>query len=163
MSGEGRTKKLITEYYILISTIFALDQVSKYCAVKFIPQGASVPVIDNVFHLTMVHNTGCAFGLFRGYPFFFVVAAVFALIAANYLLLAKTASLNVGEVVGICLISGGTLGNLVDRLWLSYVVDFLDFRIWPVFNIADSCISIGAFVFLAAAFLKIKKETVIKR
>jgi len=101
-------------------------------------------VIKNFFHIRLVHNTGAAFGLFGKHPYLFVIIAVLALILISYFLIRRSHILNVGERIALCFMMGGTLGNLTDRIRFGYVIDFIDFRIWPVFNLADSFISIGA-------------------
>ena len=117
-----------------------------------------MPVVQGVFHLTLVNNTGAAFGMFRGYPYLFVVMAVVFAGVAVYFLKKKSSSLNTLEKVAISLLLGGTLGNLTDRLRFGFVVDFLDFRIWPVFNVADSAITIGAAVLAFSIIMEIRRK-----
>ena len=114
-------------------------------------------LLPPVFHLTLVRNTGIAFGLFRDQPqlLFFVniliLASLFVLIGLR---LFRRPMLQ----IGVGLIAGGGLGNLMDRLRLGTIVDFLDFHVgsfhWPVFNIADSAICIGTLLLLWALFQK---------
>lgn len=114
--------------------------------------GSTVPVIKGIFHLTLVENTGAAFGIFRDHPAVFVaIAAGFSFLVVLFIVI-KRRVLSAPEKFALSLILGGTLGNLTDRLRFGYVVDFLDFRVWPVFNAADSCITIGA-VLLAWSIL----------
>ena len=95
-----------------------------------------------VFHLTRVNNTGAAFGIFRnGSAVLSVFSALSVLLIAAYL--AGLFGARARNAAAWALVAGGALGNLYDRLALGYVVDYLDFRVWPVFNFADACISIG--------------------
>jgi len=101
-----------------------------------------MPVIKGIFHITLTHNTGVAFGLLKGSPYLVVVSVVAIIMLLFYLWAAgkKPFFLN----LGVYLIIGGAVGNLIDRLAYSYIVDFIDLKIWPVFNMADSAITIGA-------------------
>ncbi|MCK4859067.1 MAG: signal peptidase II [Candidatus Omnitrophica bacterium] len=131
------------EVCFIISIIFA-DQISKFFArsnLNFLPQ-QSIPIIKNFFHLTLVQNKGTAFGLFKNQSFFFVFISLLAVISLFYFLFFKKGD-NYPRIA-LCLILGGAVGNLIDRLVFGFVIDFLDFRIWPVFNLADSFICIGA-------------------
>ena len=151
MPGEGRKiRKQITRCYIAALFVCFLDQLSKYYAAKLILQGDSLPIIKNIFHFTLVHNTGAAFGLFKDRPELFVLISVFSIIFILYFLAYRSGKLNRVERTALCFILGGASGNLIDRVRLGYVTDFIDFRVWPVFNIADSFISIGAVMLVLA-------------
>ena len=130
-------------YFVLTAfLIFILDRLSKCYIESFLTSRDTYPVIKGIFHLTLVENKGAAFGLLPGYfPFFLIVSSV-AILFILYLLIKKKIKGKLGEV-SLGLILGGTLGNLYDRLVYGAVIDFLDFRIWPVFNLADSAITIG--------------------
>lgn len=104
-------------------------------------------MIPGVFHLTLVENTGVAFGLFRGQGFAVTLATLAVLVGLGGSILRgvrPTAPPCRWMVLGLGLVLGGALGNLADRARLGAVVDFFDFRVWPVFNVADSCITVGA-------------------
>lgn len=128
--------------------VFGFDQATKWLIVQWLREpGVSVPVLWPVFSLTYVTNTGAAFGLFanQNLLFIFIAVAVIAVILFFYrYLLADHLLLR----VSLALQLGGALGNLLDRLRLGYVVDFLDFRVWPVFNVADSAITIGVLLLI---------------
>jgi signal peptidase II len=128
---------------ILIPFIFILDQLAKFIINKTLNPNQSIPIIKNVFHLTLVYNRGAAFGIFKNQTLFFIVASILAIIFI-YFNLRDSSPKSKLYILALSLIAGGTLGNLIDRLLLGYVIDFLDFRIWPVFNLADSAITIGA-------------------
>ena len=131
-------------YYCVAIFICVLDQFSKFCVNRLVLQGSSTPVIRDVFHITLVHNTGAAFGMLGGCPLLFIAISILAVFFINYFLIKKRHVLNAPEKWALCFILGGTLGNLIDRIRTGCVVDFIDLRIWPVFNLADSFITIGA-------------------
>lgn len=120
----------------------ALDQATKWWMLRALVAGESTPVIPGVFHLTLVHNTGVAFGLLAGQGSM-VMAITSVLILV---LLATNRRAQPAPLLswGMGLILGGAIGNLIDRVRFGAVIDFLDFRVWPVFNLADSCITVGA-------------------
>ncbi|MBN1850917.1 MAG: signal peptidase II [Deltaproteobacteria bacterium] len=144
-------------YYLLLALpaviVIILDQVSKYLVVIFIPLFGTVPVIDGFFNLVHVRNRGMAFGLMnRSEPGVAFYLLVFASIGAIILLLYWSFHLKDRDwkiTLGLSLILGGAVGNMIDRLRLKEVIDFLDVSIgtyhWPSFNVADSAITLGAF------------------
>ena len=93
-----------------------------------------------LFFLKYMQNTGASFSILRGYTWFFIAFAVIVLIVIFYLY----PRMHIKYRPYIGLIIGGTIGNLIDRVYLGYVIDFIDFKIWPVFNIADTAVCIGA-------------------
>lgn len=122
---------------------FLLDQASKMLIMNTMFRGQSIPVIENIFHITYIHNPGAAFGLFANRTTFFI--AVSLVVMAGAIVFYWKRGVRRGIMpVALGLIVGGALGNLVDRIRFGEVVDFLDFRIWPVFNLADSAIVVGA-------------------
>jgi len=142
-------------FYIVIAFFICfIDQASKFCAEKFILTPSGLPVIDGVLHLTLVYNTGIAFGLFKQYPFVFTVVTAAAIVIIVYFLLQKKYILNEWESFSLGFILGGSAGNLIDRLRFGHIVDFIDFRVWPVFNLADSFILIGAVILVFSIFFK---------
>lgn len=129
------------------------DQATKLLVVRFFAPGQSLPIIPSIFHLTYVQNTGAAFGLLKGQQWLFVACslAVAGWIIREFL---RGAHLPLVIETAYALVLGGSAGNLIDRMRLHYVIDFLDFRIWPVFNVGDSAITIGvALVVLHQLFL----------
>jgi len=126
------------------------DQLSKQLIVRTMEVGQSITVISNFLYITYVRNPGAAFGMLPYQTAFFVVITVLvgAFIIYYYRLLAED---HKWLRLGLSLQLGGALGNLVDRIIEGYVVDFINFTIWPpVFNIADSAIVIGIGIFLIA-------------
>ena len=122
--------------------VFVLDRLTKAVAVGRLSWSESVRILPNIFHLTLVRNTGTAFGMFKDYTTIFVILTVVALSYIAYYIV-KSKSLDPALNIALGLIAGGAFGNFIDRVKFGYVVDFLDFRVWPVFNAADSAISVG--------------------
>lgn len=132
--------------------VAALDQVSKYLAIRYLSALDTIPLVNGVFHLTLTANHGAAFSILQGGLLFFVaisvlcICAILAMLCRPRFLRAILGFDSADKLVKIALglILGGACGNLIDRLRFGYVVDFLDFRVWPVFNLADSAITVGA-------------------
>jgi signal peptidase II len=133
--------------------VLFLDQLSKHLAAKNLILNQSVPIIKGIFHLTLIHNRGAAFGILKNQAPLFIFISLFAIILIYFNLKKSRNKENIVFNISLALILGGALGNLIDRLFLGYVIDFLDFRIWPVFNVADSAITIGA-ILLGYSILK---------
>ena len=130
-------------------TVIFVDRITKIFFSKLLDYGESLKVIPNILHMTLVHNTGIAFGLFKDQGAVFIVVpiiAVILLIVTIYYYRQNDQVLSRTYIVAFSLILGGAIGNLIDRMQHGYVIDFIDFRIWPVFNLADSAITIGAII-----------------
>ena len=139
---------------IVFLVFVVLDQLTKlWAAGALVTQyGGSLPVIEGVFHFTYVENRGAAFSLLQNQRWLFIVltVAVSALIVA--VLLKKRRSFAVLTRLSLTLLLSGAVGNLIDRIALGYVRDMLDFCLinFPVFNVADCCVTIGAILLVAA-------------
>jgi signal peptidase II len=136
--------------------VVVLDQLTKLLVIHYLPLFEARVVIPGFFNLLHVHNTGAAFSMLAGAnsfwrQTFFVVLTVFVLAILLYVYTKANRS-DHWTRISYALICGGAVGNLIDRLRFGEVIDFLDFYIgthhWPVFNIADSAISVGAFMLL---------------
>lgn len=126
----------------LLAGIFVADRLTKIWALEWLAPRISVRVLP-FFHLTYVENTGAAFGIgFSRNAFFSGLS--FVLLCVLFYLQRAWRDRNVWIRYGLVLVAGGAIGNLYDRLAYGFVVDFLDFKIWPVFNVADSCVTVGA-------------------
>lgn len=139
---------------ILLSVCtFFLDQIVKLVVQTEMFPGMSIPVIQDVFHITFVLNPGAAFGILAHQQLFFIVMGIIILILGGglYPYIRRQCSL---FRYGVALLWGGALGNLVDRIRVGYVIDFFDFRIWPVFNIADIAIVLGVCSIIYAILFK---------
>jgi signal peptidase II len=149
-------------FYFIIAIVLLLDQGSKAAVQMLMYQGESIPIVKKVFHLTYILNPGAAFGFLAHQTNLFIIVTL--VLVLGVLLFYRRLPLERAFLrYGLALIVGGALGNLVDRLRFGRVVDFLDFRIWPVFNLADSAIVIGACLlileFLRDAVQKPDKES----
>ena len=139
----------------LVMVLIALDQVTKIIVEGAIPfQGAATskhPIISGFLYLTHHRNDGAAWGVFSGQQVFFVVITVFALGVFVYLATDLSFRHRFFYSTGLTLLTGGALGNFVDRVQQGYVVDFIDVYIFtynfPVFNVADIALTIGMFSF----------------
>ncbi len=145
----------------LVAVLVFIDQISKFAVLKRLHQNDSVPIINNIFHITLVYNTGSAFGFLRGQNWILTYISIFAIVAILFLLVRRPRFsadfyLHIWQSALLLVLCGAT-GNLFDRLCFGYVVDFLDFRIWPVFNFADSMITCGVILLL---FILFKKEAI---
>ncbi|MFH0738909.1 MAG: signal peptidase II [Candidatus Omnitrophota bacterium] len=140
---------------IIISAIFFFDQLTKILASKLLVLNHSLPLIKGIIYLTLVHNRGAAFGIFKNQLWLFIFCAFFAIALIYVELKADKGARPFIYKLALGLICAGALGNLTDRILYGYVVDFLDLRIWPVFNIADSSVTVGA-VLLAYSIIKLK-------
>lgn len=134
-------KKNILIFSVAFLTVI-LDQLAKFLIRQNFQLGQSIPIIKNMFHLTYITNSGSAFGLFKGFNLFFILFSI----AVIGIVIYSTKRINENEralQLAVGLLLGGTMGNLIDRIFYSSVIDFLDLRIWPVFNVADSAVTIS--------------------
>ena len=139
--------------FIITLSILFTDQLTKLLATQKLLLNQSTPLIKGIFHLTLIHNRGAAFGILKNQAPFFIFISILAVILI-YLALRNNKYKEYSFYnISLALILAGALGNLIDRLRLGYVIDFLDFRIWPIFNVADSAITIGA-ILLGWSILK---------
>ncbi len=125
-----------------IAAVVIIDQWSKHYIQAHMLPGMSIPVIENIFHITYVLNPGAAFGILENQRMFFIAIALFMLGLSAYFFSRIPENFRLMRL-GISLLAGGAVGNVIDRVQTGYVVDFFDFRIWPVFNVADIAIVTG--------------------
>ena len=138
--------------FLAASLVFVLDRIAKIAVASNMSYGQSIKILPNIFHFTFILNNGTAFGLFKGANAALAVLSVAVItLIIFYVLKNKTSGFVNSLALGLIL--GGALGNLFDRVRFGCVIDFLDFRVWPVFNVADSAITIGT-VILAWNILK---------
>jgi signal peptidase II len=138
--------------FFVALAVFSIDRFTKLAALGLM-RGYSVKVIPGLLKLTLVLNDGAAFGLFKGRAAFFVLISV-SIIVAIIIYLVRTRPVDKMVSLALGLILGGALGNLADRIVIGRVIDFIDLGVWPVFNIADSCITIGASLLIFSVFIK---------
>lgn len=134
----------------LALVIFVADQAIKRVVENSMELGQSIPVIRDVLHLTYITNSGGAFGILSGSQPVLLVGSVIAIAVVLWMLLAGPPSKL--TALGCGLVLGGAAGNLLDRLVAGAVIDYLDIRVWPIFNLADTAIVIGVGMLLVASF-----------
>jgi len=156
---------MILDFAVIILLVL-IDQLSKFLISTKLVVGGSILVIPNFFALTYVQNRGIAFGMFFGYVWVFVVITVLFLIVIFFILKKIQSKRYLLCRVAVQFIAAGAVGNLIDRAFRGYVVDFFNFYgIWSyVFNVADVCINIGAglLIIYFVFFDKKKKEKIEK-
>lgn len=131
---------------LLAGFIAILDQTTKILVQNFLFENRSQPLIDKLVYLTLTKNKGIAFGLLKNWGNFFIffsIATIILLVVFIYLY-----HRSLYAIFGLGLILGGTIGNLIDRVLYGSVIDFIDLRFWPVFNLADSAIVFGAIILI---------------
>ena len=133
----------------IIACSVVLDQLTKWLAVIYLSGEPSFPLWKDVFHLTFLKNEGAAFGMLSDHRWVFMIFSTVAIIAlAVYLFRFPPKSRFVQ--ITLAMIIGGGIGNMIDRVLLGYVIDFLDFTLinFAVFNVADSFVTVGAFLLI---------------
>lgn len=157
-TGENRMIEVLESSVLAVSSFVVLaDQAVKLGIARTMRLGESIPVLPGIFHITYIENPGAAFGMFANQRWVFIVAGILVVLAAGvmYRRIAET-----GRMVrwGAALLLGGAVGNLIDRVRLGRVIDFFDFRVWPVFNIADIGICVGVACLIYALMNDGEKE-----
>lgn len=156
-------KKLpLRTYFLMIGIILggiALDQLTKLLAVRYLMPVDTVPLWENVLHLTYVENTGAAFGTMKDARWVFLILSSVAIIGIALYLFFGYARTTLATVAFSMIVSGG-IGNMIDRIALGYVIDFIDFRLihFAVFNGADSFVCVGAGLLVLSLILDILHE-----
>ncbi|MCB6992521.1 signal peptidase II [bacterium 210820-DFI.6.37] len=130
-------------YYLIIAAVIVLDQAVKKIVTLSLSLNESIPVISQIFHITYIRNTGAAFSLMAGFRLLLILIPVLVILAAGIFIFRKRKTAHPLLLTSLAFISGGGLGNVIDRALFGYVVDYLDFRVFPVFNIADIFVCLG--------------------
>ena len=140
-------KKKIAILSIISFLIIAIDRVVKIIVNRYIPLNKSISVIKNIFYLTNVHNEGAAFSIMYGLRYILIAISIAFLVFIIYYMYKKKK-----YNIEFALIIGGLIGNLIDRIVFGYVIDYIGVIIFkyyfPIFNIADALIVIGAIILL---------------
>ena len=155
-------------YFLIIAVVVLLDQLTKQIVLHTIPVGESVDFIPGVFRFTHIKNPGAAFGILENNRWVFIVISLVA-VAAMIAYLVKYKPKDGWLYAPLCMIAGGGLGNMIDRLFYGesfgngLVVDFLDFcafpRLWHwIFNVADAFVVVGAGILFVYLFMDILKD-----
>ncbi|MGD8534462.1 MAG: signal peptidase II [Candidatus Aminicenantes bacterium] len=153
---------------IIIFALLGIDQLTKALIARSIPFQSSQSVIPGFFNLTHIRNRGAIFGFFSHSEsrILFIFLTLVSLVALGLVIyyFFKTPSSQRFMKISLSVILAGALGNLIDRVFRGYVIDFLDFHIknwhWPSFNVADACITIGAFLLIFILVFKRGKECI---
>ena len=157
-------KKIIIEYSVYAAVIalgIIIDQITKLVAVKELMDSGSVTFIKGLIDFTYVENRGMAWGMFADHRWVFMVFSTVAIVVlTGFLVSGKSPSKLYSAAIAL-VISGG-IGNMIDRVALGYVVDFIEFTFidFPVFNIADSLVTVGAFGLIILLIIDIVRESV---
>ncbi len=132
--------------FLIILAIASIDQIIKFQILENVMLFDQIEVIKNFFYITYIKNYGIAFGMFQDKILFFIITTAIIASVIIYLIV-KLKNKNMALTVSLSVILGGAIGNLIDRIRLGFVIDYLQFSIFPpVFNFADSCVVVGALV-----------------
>jgi lipoprotein signal peptidase len=132
-------------FFILLFGVLIIDQITKYIVYLFLqPQGV-IPVINKVFYLSYLENRGAALGILQNTVGLLIGLTLVIILCGSYYIY-KNPKMNNVTKYSIAMIIGGAAGNLIDRIRLGYVIEFFDFFIWPVFNVADMSVVAGSIV-----------------
>lgn len=147
--------------FVVVFLVVLLDQFVKLWSINVLEPMGKLPVIEGVFNLRYVENTGAAFSMLEGKTAFLIIVPAIACIAMIYLLASRRIKSKIGSWA-IALVLAGAMGNLIDRIIRGAVVDLFDFELinFPVFNVADIAVTIGAVLFFVYVifFYEDKKE-----
>ncbi|MDR6551398.1 signal peptidase II [Paenibacillus qinlingensis] len=158
------------KYYLYALLAFILDQVTKWIIVKKVPLGEERPVIGDFFMITSHRNRGAAFGILQDQRWFFISVTIVVLCGIIWYMQRTIREDKVLLPFALCLLLGGAFGNFVDRALFGEVVDFFQFTfdfnffgkevdyIFPIFNVADSCIVVGVILIFIESLLASRKE-----
>lgn len=153
-------------YFLLILVLLIVDQITKAIVFQKIAFLSSQSIIPGFFNLTHIHNRGAIFGFFSQSDsqllhIVLMLATLVALALVVYYFFMTPPAEKLAKI-SLSLILAGALGNLIDRVFRGYVIDFLDLYVkkwhWPSFNVADSCVTIGAFLLVFVVFFKRRRK-----
>ena len=155
-------KKAPIDYIIYTAIIIGgviIDQITKALASAYLKPIATFPIIEDIFHFTYRENTGMAFGMLKDHRWVFMVVSTILIIGMAIYLYGMKSENRLYDVSLALILSGG-IGNMIDRIFLGYVVDFIDCRFinFAVFNGADSFVCVGAGLLMLALILDLVKE-----
>lgn len=148
--------KIREKIYSIAAVVIMIDQIVKLLIRTKMKINTSIPIIPDIFNLTYTENKGAAFSILQNTQILLIIVGLVFLYLLDYYI-KKEKKFSKLSIISLGLIIGGIVGNLVDRILLHAVVDYLDFTLinFPVFNIADSCITIGVILFIIST---IKEE-----
>lgn len=147
------------QYILVIAAVIGLDQLIKYLVISQIGMGGEIPVINGFFYLKVIPNDGIAMGMFARHQAVVITLTAVIMIMITVFIFARRKKESPLFLFTLAAIVGGGIGNIIDRIRLNYVIDFLDFRVWPyIFNFADICIVLGCFAMLLFVIRDGRKE-----
>ncbi len=144
--------------FVIAALVLVFDQGSKAIIRYFIPVDISIPLVPGILHITHVRNAGAAFSLFPNQRLVFLIVSIAVIISIVYYYW-RAGNVDRKLTIALGLMLGGASGNLIDRLVSGRVTDFIDFRVWPIFNIADSAIDIGVALLIIIMLIGARKES----
>ena len=145
-------------YVLIIAGAIALDRIVKHLVISSFSAGDTVPVLGDFFHITYVQNSGIAFSMLEGQETIILAATAALLIAGLVFLVLFRRRFPLMFNVGLSLVCGGGINNVIDRAAYGYVIDMFDFGRFPVFNVADTCICVGCGLILLYALVSMKDD-----
>ena len=154
-----KNKKLIM-LAIMIIFLIIIDQIAKFAIVKNI-YNSSITVIQGLLNFTYVENTGGAFGIGNNSTIMFVIVNVIVITIITKFIISKKDDLPTSILIGLGLILAGGIGNLIDRIFRGFVIDYIDFNPlikYPAFNIADICVMLGCVIIGIDLFVNVIRE-----
>lgn len=167
LSDKIFKKRRLSDYLMYTAVIIGgiiLDQITKILAEVFLKSNGTFPIIKNALHLTYVENRGAAFGMLADSRWLFMVVSVAAiLVFGAYLYLGHAESTL--SAVALAMMTSGGIGNMIDRIFRGYVIDFIDFRLinFAVFNGADSLVCVGAGLLILSLLLGLHTDSGVNR
>ncbi|MGI6731392.1 MAG: signal peptidase II [Anaerovoracaceae bacterium] len=147
-------------YLILAVIIVIVDQLVKFIVSSGMDLNQTIPIVDNVFHLTYIHNSGAAFNLFEGKTELLIALPLVIIAFILVYVVVKREKEHWLQLLSLALIAGGGMGNLIDRIVHGVVIDYFDFRVFPIFNVADIAVTVGCglmIIYLMFVDLRVKE------
>lgn len=160
MSEVTRKKIYVMTLSFVLFATFIIDRWTKTFIVNNFQFDTSTGLIKNILFITPVKNTGIVFGLFPNSNYLSFIMFVIFLGIIILLFYKRILPSNVYVYTGLCLQLGGACGNIFDRIYYGYVIDFIDIRRWPIFNIADVAITIGTIIIILTIITQGKGEKI---
>lgn len=158
--SKNKIKFLVLDLISMIVLII-LDQIAKFLAVIGLKDQSAIPLINGVLELNYLENRGAAFGMLQNQKWFFIFIAIIILGAIAYVLVKAPEDKKYIKLhILLTLIAGGAIGNMIDRIRLNYVIDFIYIKIinFPVFNVADMYVTIATFLLIFVMLFSYKED-----
>lgn len=150
---------------ILIVALLGIDQWTKELVARSMSEGDTIGILNDFFHVTYVKNHGVAFGMFQGEIKVISIVAIIAILGIIYFMIKQLKPHEIISKYAYAFILSGAIGNMIDRIYRGFVVDFADFRgIWKfVFNMADVWINVGLFLLILEVIVLERKKRQLKK